>query len=105
MKTLFLTIVLMAAGAQTPEPLGPVTGNATNGKALYVAHSCYGCHGYSGETSRRLVGTGSRNLANEENFIRFLRLRADQAPLLPSTAMPNYPENALSDAQAKDIYA
>ena len=51
------------------------------------------------------MGTNSPILATEENFIGFLRLRADQAPLLPSTRMPNYPANSLSDAQARDIYA
>jgi cytochrome c1 len=51
------------------------------------------------------VGRNSPILANEETFVLFLRQRADQAPLLPSTSMPNYPVNALSDREAKDIYA
>ena len=78
---------------------------ATAGKTAYVAHGCYGCHGYSSETGTKLMGTTSKNLATEANFIAFLRLRADQAPLTPKTRMPNFPENALSDKQAKDIYA
>jgi mono/diheme cytochrome c family protein len=101
-----------APGQNGPNPaaktfkLGPVTGNAENGRKLFYAHTCYGCHGFNGETgARNLVGTNSPILANEETFVRFLRQRADQAPLLPSTAMPNYPENALSDKEAKDIYA
>ena len=81
--------------------LGPVTGNVAHGREL-----CYGCHGYNGETGARdLVGTNSPILANEESFIGFLRLRADVAPLLPSSRMPNYSKNSLSDADAKDIYA
>jgi hypothetical protein len=51
------------------------------------------------------VGRNSPILANEETFVLFLRQRADQAPLLPSTAMPNFPESALSNREAKDIYA
>ena len=27
------------------------------------------------------------------------------APVQPSTSMPNFPENSVSDKQAKDIYA
>lgn len=85
---------------------GPVTGNADNGSKLFHAYTCYGCHGFNGETGARdLVGTNSPILSSEETFIYFLRQRADQAPLLPSTAMPNYPENSLSNKDAKDIYA
>ncbi len=86
-------------------PTSPVTGNAAAGKALYFAHACHGCHGYNGETGRAFVGNWTSNLATEENFLRFLRARANVAPEQPSTSMPNYSENALSDRQAKDIYA
>jgi len=86
--------------------LGPVTGNTANGRDLFYAHTCYGCHGFNGETGARdLVGTNSPILATEESFTLFLRQRADQAPLLPSTAMPNFPEKALSNRDAKDLYA
>jgi len=87
-----------------PPPTSPVTGNATNGKKLYYDYSCYGCHGYNGETGRAFVGNWN-NLQTEAGFIAFLRLRADQNPRAPSTGMPNFPVNTLSDAQAKDIYA
>jgi mono/diheme cytochrome c family protein len=86
-------------------PTSPVTGNATNGKALYYNYSCYGCHGFNGETGRAFVGNWNNNLATEENFIKFLRGRANVAPETPSTNMPNFAENTLSDRQAKDIYA
>jgi mono/diheme cytochrome c family protein len=97
-------------GAATPArnpnpPTSPVTGNSANGKALYYNHGCYGCHGFNGETGRAFVGNWTNNLASEENFIRFLRLRANTAPVAPSTSMPNFPENSLSDKQAKDVYA
>lgn len=81
-------------------------GDAAQGKELYYAHGCYGCHGYNGETGARdLVGTNSPLIANVDTFLVFLRLRADYLPLLPSTRMPAYPESALSDAEARDIYA
>jgi mono/diheme cytochrome c family protein len=92
------------ARSATP-PTSPVYGNATNGKALYFNYACYGCHGFNGETGRAFVGNWGANLANEESFIRFLRARQNVAPVVPSTAMPSYAENTLSDRQAKDIYA
>jgi len=82
-----------------------VTGNAVNGKTLFYNYSCYACHGFNGETSRAFVGNWSFNLATEASFVSFLRFRANVAPATPSTGMPNYAENTLSDAQAKDIYA
>jgi mono/diheme cytochrome c family protein len=86
-------------------PTSPVTGNAPNGKALYYNYSCYGCHGFNGETGRAFVGNWSNNLSTEDSFIKFLRGRANVAPPAPSTNMPNFAENTLSDKQAKDIYA
>jgi mono/diheme cytochrome c family protein len=94
-----------APAGNTQPPTSPVTGNAANGKALYFNHACYACHGYTGETSRAFVNNWSVILANEDNFIRFLRGRANQAPVAPSTGMPHYPESSLSDRQARDIYA
>jgi mono/diheme cytochrome c family protein len=84
----------------------PVTGNAVTGKKLYYDHACYSCHGFNGETgARAFVPNWPANLATERSFIAFLRGRANVAPVQPSTAMPNYPVESVSDAQAKDIYA
>jgi len=108
---LLVPVMLMAQGrGGAPQgnpnpPTSPVTGNTTNGKALFFNYSCYACHGYDGETGRAFVGNWSNNLATEENFIKFLRGRANVAPATPSTSMPNFAENTLSDKQAKDIYA
>ena len=110
MKKIWMTTRVAAVVAALVLPSyaqqNPVTGNAATGKTLYSTHVCFGCHGYNGETGNpRLLGSNSPNLANEANFIRFLRLRANNAPVLPVTSMPNYPENSLSDQQARDIYA
>jgi mono/diheme cytochrome c family protein len=110
---MMVPVMLMAQGRRggAPQegnanpPTSPVTGNATNGKALFFNYSCYACHGYNGETGRAFVGNWSNNLATEENFMKFLRGRANVAPATPSTSMPNFAENTLSDKQAKDIYA
>jgi mono/diheme cytochrome c family protein len=94
-----------AALANRPTPTSPVTGNASTGKALYYSYACYACHGYNGETGARAFVGRWGNLATEEAFIAFLRGRANVAPIVPSTSMPNFSEASLSDKQAKDIYA
>lgn len=87
-------------------PTSPVTGNAVNGKKLYYQYACYSCHGYTGETGARpFVDHWTSNLATEANFTAFLRGRADVHPNRPSTSMPNFAANTISDAQLKDIYA
>ena len=82
------------------------SGDAARGKQLYYVHGCYGCHGFNGETgARNLVGTGSPIVQVRDTFIAFLRLRANVAPMVPSSAMPSFPPTTLSDAQARDIFA
>lgn len=101
-----IVTLLGAVLAATPAIVYPQDGDAARGKDLYYAHGCYGCHGYNGETGARdLVGTNSPLIADVDTFVLFLRLRSDYLPVLPSTRMPAYPESALSDADARDIYA
>lgn len=95
----------LAGTAAAQMPLGEITGDAETGKQLYYDHACYGCHGYTGETGHQMKLVGSGFLLNEQTFIIYLRLRAEQNPILPSETMPNYPENALSDDEARDLYA
>lgn len=95
-----------ASPASTKAPTSPVTGNAVGGKKLYYDYACYSCHGFNGETgARAFVPSWPANLATESSFLAFLRGRANLAPSQPSTGMPNYAKETLSDAQAKDIYA
>ena len=86
----------------TQAPTSPVTGSPLNGKALYYSHSCYACHGYNGETGRAFVGNWSSNLASEENFIRFLRGRANVAPVTPMHGIVFMPQYL--NARAATIY-
>lgn len=89
-----------AAAAQGP------AGDVARGKQLYYANGCYGCHGFNGQTGvRNLVGTGSPNLASAESFTAFLRQRGGFQPMTPSTQMPRFSEKAISNDQARDIYA
>jgi mono/diheme cytochrome c family protein len=101
--TLAAAVAFGAAATQAQQ--GPVNGDAKAGAQLYYDHGCYGCHGFSGYGRKDLNNTGSALLINEEVFNAFLRGRADVAPLLPSTDMPNYPTNTLNDAQVSDLYA
>ena len=101
-----LTIIAAILSAGTASNVYAQGGDATGGKEAYYAHGCYGCHGYNGETGwRDLVGTNSPLVANEDTFLLYLRARTDYTPLVPSTRMPAYPESALSDVDARDIYA
>ena len=94
-----------ASTTNVPAPTSPVSGNASAGKALYSTYGCYACHGFNGETGARAFVGRWGNLSTEQNFLTFLRGRANVAPLAPSTSMPSFSESALSDKQAKDIYA
>jgi mono/diheme cytochrome c family protein len=88
-----------------PPPTSPVTGDPVNGKALFFSYSCYACHGYNGETGQRAFVGNWGHLATEQDFITFLRARANVAPEPKSTSMPNFAESTMSDKRAKDIYA
>lgn len=88
-----------------PPPTSPVSGNATEGKALYYSYGCYACHGYSGETGPRPFVGRWGHLESEQTFLTFLRQRANVAPVTPSGSMPNFSAQVLPDPKAKDIYA
>jgi len=104
-KTLALAAIFAASGAIAGAAHAQA-GDPTRGKALFYGNTCYGCHGFNGQTgARNLVGTNSPIIASQEAFIAFLRGRASFAPMTPSTAMPTFPRSAISDAQAADIYA
>ena len=106
MKQAWGCLLALAGVATAVCAADATTGDAARGKKLFHAHGCYECHGYNGETGARdLVGTGSPLVADLATFTMFLRLRGDQAPLLPSSRMPNFPASALPDAEVRDIYA
>ena len=108
MKALVIGAIGLLLGFTTPAATAQqeqLNGDANSGAQLYYDHACYACHGYSGYGRVDLNNTGSPWLTNEAIFRAFLRARADVAPLLPSTSMPNYPANALSDDGVSDIFA
>jgi len=103
------SIALIAVGVAPTRAQAPATqaaGDPAKGKKVFESFTCYGCHGFTGETGARVLAESrSSNLATEAAFITFLRARANVAPPQPSTSMPNYSAQTLPDAQAKDLYA
>src|SRR5713226_9318507 len=63
-----------------PPPTTPVSGNAVNGKALFYTYGCYACHGFNGETGARPFVGNWGHLGTEQEFLVFLRARANVAP-------------------------
>ena len=74
-----------------------IQGDADRGKTLFTDYTCFGCHGYTGET-----GLGPRlnpPRFNQERFIAYLR-----NPPNPRR-MPPYQQAEASDQRLADIYA
>lgn len=72
------------------------SGNADNGKRLFMKQNCYYCHGTTGQGSRdgaRLTQTA----LNTQGLIRYVRK--------PTGGMPAFTEKILSDQELTDIYA
>lgn len=73
------------------------TGNAENGKKIFLKDGCYECHGREGQGSTM---TGPRIAPDPvpfEEFARYLRK--------PSGEMPPYTAQVVSDQDLTDIYA
>ncbi len=83
-----------ATAAQDPAGL---EGDAANGAQLFIDYTCYGCHGYTGETGRgpRLNPPRLR----QAQFIGYLR-----NPPNPRQ-MPPYRQADVTDQKLADIYA
>jgi mono/diheme cytochrome c family protein len=98
---LFLSGVLLigypAAKAQQSSEATP-TGNAQNGKKLFMADGCYECHGREGQGAAQ---TGAARIGppqlSYEGFQSYVRS--------PKNQMPPYSAKALPDQDLADIYA
>jgi mono/diheme cytochrome c family protein len=94
-----LLLAASLANTQTPPAASgnPATGDAKNGKGLFMKDSCYACHGFSGQN-----GNGARLVPMkfaQAAFIAYVRNppRANQ--------MPSYSPKVLADTDLADIYA
>jgi mono/diheme cytochrome c family protein len=88
---LIAMLATISAGAQTP-----VTGNAENGKRLFLRDGCYECHGYGGQggvAGARIATIG----LNAQGLIRYVRR--------PAGAMPAYTDKVITDQELTDIHA
>ena len=82
--------------AQQPEREA-LQGDIDNGKALFEDYTCFGCHGFTGETGRGPRLNPPR--LNQEQFIAYLR-----NPPNPRR-MPPYQQADVTDQKLADIYA
>jgi len=89
----FACVVASAAASDQAQPAS-ASGNAAQGKELYVKYSCYACHGYDGHG-----GAGARLVPSRMNLPGFT------AYLRNPRQMPPYTEKVLSEAQAADLWA
>ena len=92
-----LAILRIDGTAQTsPPPAASQSGNVENGRKLYMAQTCYYCHGTVGQgaSTGAKLAPPTRNVAG---FTRYVRR--------PSGQMPAFSETMLSDQALTDIYA
>ena len=89
--TVFAVFALsvMSANAQAPA----VSGNAQQGKDLFLKYSCYACHGYDGHG-----GAGARLVPLAMTVTRFT------AYVHNPRRMPPYTDKVLTDAQLADVF-
>jgi mono/diheme cytochrome c family protein len=89
---------LALAGAARADDAAP-TGDATNGKRLYLADGCFECHGRAGQGGQFNYATPAlaQTALPVESFIAYLR----EAP----NDMPSFSADVLSDKDAADIHA
>ena len=75
------------------------SGDATNGKRVYLADGCFECHGRAGQGGAMNYPTPALAKLElpVESFVAFLRAAPND--------MPAYSADVLSDKDATDIYA
>ena len=95
MKTVIFIAVLATSAtmlAQQPAP----TGNAENGKKLFLRDGCWECHGTVGQGGRDGARLADTALTTAQ-FTRYVRR--------PTGAMPAYIDKVLLDQDLADIWA
>lgn len=87
-----------ASGASSSATDVSPTGNAENGKKLFLSNGCYECHGTVGQGS---TSTGGARIGppsiSFEGMVEYLHH--------PSGQMPPYTSKVISDQDLADIYA
>jgi len=92
-----LLFALPAVRAQQSSDTPP-TGNAQNGKKLFMSDGCYECHGRQGQgaaqTGAARIGPPQLSFEGFQSYVRN-----------PKVNMPPYTSKALPDPDLADIYA
>ncbi len=91
-----IAIVATSSLAVAQTPASSLTGNAENGKKLYVTYFCWSCHGSNG----RAGGTApaiAPSTRTAEDLIKYVRK--------PRGPMPPYTSKSISDNELADIAA
>ncbi len=83
-----------AAFAQTPA--AAQTGDAANGKKLFVTYLCWSCHGSNGRAGGAAPAI-TPSTRSAEDLIKYVRK--------PRGAMPPYTSKSISDRELTDIAA
>jgi mono/diheme cytochrome c family protein len=83
--------------AQEPKSATAATGNAENGKRLFMKDGCYQCHGREGQGSNMSGPRIAPNPPPLEVILGYVRK--------PSGEMPPYTAKVISDQELTDIYA
>jgi mono/diheme cytochrome c family protein len=94
MKTIFLIAALGLPAVGMAQ--SAASGNAENGKRLFLKQNCYYCHGTSGQGGRDGARIAQTAL-NVQGVIRYVRK--------PTGGMPAYTEKVVSDQELTDIVA
>lgn len=92
MKTIWILASLLLASLACAQS----TGNAQNGKRLFLRDGCWECHGYAGQGGRDGARIASTAL-NAQALIRYVRR--------PAGAMPAYIDKIISDQELTDIWS
>ena len=96
-----LFLMQLSTVAGTAQNNSPATGNAQNGKMVFMKAGCYACHGTVGQG-----GAGARIAPNPLALAAFAAYVRKGGPTHSVFGgMPAYPPNVLSDSDLADIRA
>jgi len=91
MKTILLAAIVLASAAFAQD----ATGNADNGKRIFMKNGCFECHGTVGQGTIAGARIGPPPL-NAQGLIRYVRR--------PPGQMPAFTEKVMSDQELIDVY-
>jgi mono/diheme cytochrome c family protein len=96
---LMLSAVLVRVqnAAQASKPAETLSGNAENGKRIFMKYGCYECHGLQGQGSPVAGPRIGPDPVPFEVFAPYIRK--------PAGEMPPYTDKVVSDKELADIYA